>query len=110
MWITAPLSIPVAWVFRSIRIWTESRRPFRSEGILKNEELVEHLRLHERGAGLGGCVCDDVGAIARTLLMCQELTAAERARSWQGSTQIEAGRTVDDHLKDVMKKVGGPLE
>jgi len=70
MWITAPLSVPLGWIFRWIKVLGKRKYGFRADGILDREELEEYLRLHAIGVGLGGTVDDKVGRILGLMKRC----------------------------------------
>lgn len=53
-------------------MWKKKRDPYKMDGILEIEELIEFIRLHEHGVGLGGRLEDGVGCIARMMMVQQE--------------------------------------
>ena len=65
MWLTAPLSAPIGWVFRWCRLKAATAQ---MEGILEVDELGEFLRMHEIDQGWGGALDLPIGCLLRRVL------------------------------------------
>lgn len=71
MWILAiPACLP-AYALRKFRNWREKDKPAKSDGILEEDEMVEFVRLHEKGARHGGPLTDECGSMVRAILSRQ---------------------------------------
>ncbi|MCJ1473443.1 hypothetical protein MMC13_002094 [Lambiella insularis] len=77
MLLTAPLSVPLGWVFRFCKVWGKRHQRWRTDGILDSEELAEFLRLHQASAGLGGGLNDEVGGLVSRLLAAEKLSVGK---------------------------------
>lgn len=65
MWLTAPLSAPIGWVFRRCRLKAATAQ---MEGVLEVDDLGEFLRMHEVDQGWGGALELPIGSLLRRVL------------------------------------------
>lgn len=117
MWLTAPLSAPIAWVFRCCRLKAATPQ---MEGILKVDELGEFLRMHEIDQGWGGALDAHMGSLLRRILHARDETV-EGGCNWADvlkvdsdcivgkcnskETRREASSNIDkDHLYDMISQ------
>ena len=86
MWLMAVPACMFAYPLRVFKRWQKSRFPYRMDGILGLEELVEFVRLHEKGEGFGGTLEDGAGCIVR-MMMVQH----EEIKHWDSAVVLYAG-------------------
>lgn len=72
MWLMAIPGILFAYPLRLFKTWKKKRHPYKMDGILEIDELIEFIRLHEQSEGLGGRLEDGVGCIVRMMIVQQE--------------------------------------
>jgi len=72
MWLMAIPGVLFAYPLRLFKTWKKKRHPYKMDGILELDELIEFIRLHEHGEGLGGRLEDGVGCIVRMMMVQQE--------------------------------------
>jgi len=62
--------------------------------VLDREELGEFVRLHERGAGLGGVLDDGVGGVVRGLIEGEGGTVGQ-GNDWALVPKVDEGEEID---------------
>jgi len=94
MILTSPLSVPLGWCFRWCKVWGKRKQGWRADGVLDREELGEFVRLHERGAGLGGVLDDGVGGVVRGLIEGEGGTVGQ-GNDWALVPKVDEGEEID---------------
>ena len=100
--LAVPAAIP-AYGLRLLKRWRLRDRSGDMEGLLSTEELLEFVRLHEKGENMGGRLDDDLGKMIRSLLQKQltrdrTLRHLERAERAIGASR--ESRTSDQVLPE----------
>ena len=72
MWLMAIPAVIFAYPLRLFKRWKKRRNPYKMDGILEMDELIEFIRLHEKGEGCGGSLEDGAGRIVRMMMVQQE--------------------------------------
>ncbi len=85
MWLMAIPGVLFAYPLRLFKTLKKKRHPYKMDGILEVDELIEFIRLHEKGEGLGGNLEDGVGCIARMMMVQQE-----DVKHWKSVTVVHA--------------------
>ena len=86
MILSAPVAVFPAYGLRRIKQWRKRGQPVHLEGLLPLNELIEFIRLHERGQGFGGTIEDHVGKAVRHLL--EEISREDPSTGDLSSTHI----------------------
>lgn len=119
MWLTAPLSAPIGWVFRRCRLKAATAQ---MEGIFEVDDLGEFLRMHEVDQGWGGELDMPIGSLLRRVLESREEMVGRTCdwgdvmkidsdctiagRTWR-KTQREDSKTIDSNrLYDIVSRTG----
>ena len=97
MWLTAPLSVPLGYLFRWCKILGKRKEEWRSDGILGSEELAEFIRLHQVDAGLGGKLAVKVGTLVRDVINGEVGTIGETI-GWNLLFKVDEDQEVDAPL------------
>ncbi|MCJ1393872.1 hypothetical protein MMC18_006748 [Xylographa bjoerkii] len=97
MWLTAPLSVPLGFIFRWCKILGKRKEEWRSDGILGSEELAEFVRLHQIDAGLGGKLGNKVGEWVRFIIK-GEVGAVGEIAGWDRLFKVHEDQRVDAAL------------
>ena len=95
MWLTAPLSVPLGFVFRWCKILGKRKEEWKSDGILGRDELAEFVRLHQIDAGLGGTLGNKLGDVVRGIIIGEggamgEITGWDRLFKVYEDQQVDA--------------------
>ena len=72
MWLMAIPAAPFAYPLRLLQRWKNRHHPYQMDGILAMDELIEFIRIHEKGEGLGGRLEDGTGCMLRMIMVQQE--------------------------------------
>lgn len=99
MWLTAPASIPTAWIIKSGKAWRFRHGHRKLDSILQMDELEVFIKLHEVDEGLGGQVESDVGAVARGIIRNQKETIGHHVdHAWDSVTTLQLSDKISDNL------------
>ncbi|MCJ1384247.1 hypothetical protein MMC17_007363 [Xylographa soralifera] len=97
MWLTAPLSVPLGFVFRWCKILGKRKEEWKSDGILGRDELAEFVRLHQVDAGLGGKLGNKVGDLVRSIILGEGAAMGEII-GWDRLSKVSEDQQVDAAL------------
>lgn len=81
MYLMAIPSSGFAYALRLFKRWKKKGQPYRMDGILDVDELIEFVRLHEKGELLGGKLEDGAGMLIRMMMVQQE-----EVKPWRSAT------------------------
>lgn len=73
MWLCAPVTVLPAYALQRLKQWRKRGQPVHMDGLLPLNELIEFIRLHEKGQKYGGTLDDNAGKAIRFLLEGQIL-------------------------------------
>lgn len=98
-WLTAPASVPTAWLIKSGKEWRFKRGHKKLESILQTDELEAFIKLHEVNEGFGGKVKEEVGAVARGIIRNQNETIGLHVdQPWDSVRTLQLSDKISDEL------------
>ena len=103
MWFSAPVTVLPAFALRLLQQRRKRGQPVHMDGLLTLNELLEFIRLHEKGQGYGGTLDDHVGKVIRDLLegqvgeMPSTQVETEGSQAPQFTESIESTRVQSLH-------------
>ena len=103
MWLTAPLSVPIAWGFRWCR--SKSKGSGKLDGLLEVEDLGEFLRAHEFKQGWGGELDEGVGEVMRRVLAAKDLlVGGAAATNWSAIPKVDERMFINAPLAGMLAR------
>ena len=100
-WLTAPVSVPTAYLLRCGKEWRFKHGHRKLESVLPMDELEAFIKLHEVGEGFGGVVKGEVGAVARGIIRNQnEPIDLHVDQPWDSVSTLELSDKISDDMVD----------
>lgn len=100
-WLTAPASVPIAYLIKSGKAWRFKHGHRKLESILPMDELEAFIKLHEADEGFGGVVKGEVGAVARAIIRNQdEPIDLYVDQPWDSVSTLEMSDKISDDMVD----------
>lgn len=97
--LTAPASVPTAWLIRCGKEWRFKHGHRKLESILQMDELEAFIKLHEVDEGFGGRVKEEVGAVARGVIRNQDETIGLHVdQPWDSVRTLQLSDKISDEL------------
>lgn len=98
-WLSAPASVPTAWLIKSGKEWRFKHGHKKLESILQMDELEAFIKLHEVDEGFGGRVKGEVGAVARGIIRNQNETIGLHVdQRWDSVRTLQLSDKISDEL------------
>lgn len=97
-----PAFIP-AYALRKFRCWRKRKEPYKMDGIMDMDELMEFVRLHEQSECHGGQLLDEAGTLVRTVMEHQKVSIFEVIRPWTCALLLETTSWITPAVVNEMK-------
>ncbi len=87
-------------------MWRTRMKPYKMDGLLEMDELVEFVRLHEASQNHGGLLADDTGFLVRTMMENQNTTVDQILKPWSSVLMMKVTCVISPFILENIRSSG----